>query len=129
MGWVVGNGKGIAARKDTEMEVIAEKVTVCPGCNGYITPGQDIVPYDGAWYHASCDFNPRFGASGGVSASVQRRAERNERIRKAARKYPAFSTRDIADHLGLSKSTVHRVLQEQAQASRQAAFRALASGQ
>ena len=106
------------------MEVIAEKKSVCPYCGWDVESGDTIRPYAGIWYHSQCwhelDF-PAIGTSE-VSAEKQKRAER---IKKYRLRYPEYSVRDLAEYLGYSKSTVARVLQQQARLSRQAASAAL----
>lgn len=92
-------------KRESTMEMIATKETVCPGCGRYIEKGQYIQPYGGQWYHSTCDF-PRLG-QGGVSRHVQ---QRNERIKKYHSIHHWMSIRELAEYLGESKSTVHRVL-------------------
>lgn len=110
------------------MEYYAMYNSICPGCGEMIVEGDAIHAYRKRWYHAACDHEVSYspplwdGTHRGVRADVQ---QRHERILKAQRMRPYMSVRELAEYLGISKSTVHRVLQEQAREARAGAFRAL----
>ena len=98
--------------------MIAMRETICPGCGTTIDRGQSIQPYAKLWYHHACRPERKTFPDGTVGrmtvdqwGNAETVQQRDADIRKTKQLRPYMSVRELAEYMGISKSTVGRALQ------------------